>query len=166
MKLFNIFMKKSEMLRVETAPRTIYAPVDGTVIPLNEIQDPVFGSGSLGEGCGINPISEIVLAPFNGEVTMIADTLHAVGLISNDGIELLIHVGMDTVEMNGKGFATFVKVGQKVQMGDKLLSFSILDIEAAGFSPAIVVCNTNEAGYIKIIKMGEVQAKEPMMKVN
>lgn len=98
--------------------------------PVNEISDPVFSQGVLGPSFGIEPEGKTVCAPFAGTVTQAADTKHAVGLRSADGMELLIHVGMDTVDMNGKGFCCYVKEGAKVSRGQKLMSFTIADIKA------------------------------------
>lgn len=122
---------------------TVYAPLTGKVIPLKEIPDQVFSQGILGPGCGIDPVSETVTAPFDGEITIVADTKHSVGMTSTDGLELLIHVGMDTVDMNGKGFHMYVKVGQRVKKGERLFDFSLKEIRAAGHSPvtAVVLCS-------------------------
>ena len=115
----------------------IYSPLKGTVIPLKEIPDPVFAEGILGFGCGIQPTSEMV------------------------------YVGMDTVEMNGNGFTTFVKTGDNVKKGEKLIEFSISEIEAAGYSSvtAVVVCSVSEAEKIKVLKADEIQTGEALLKV-
>lgn len=100
---------------------TVMAPIDGTVIPLEQIPDETFATAILGPGCGIEPTGDTVYAPFDGTITQVASTLHAIGITSDDGIELLIHVGMDTVEMQGKGFTALVKEEQKVKAGTALL---------------------------------------------
>ena len=145
----------------------IYSPLKGTVIPLKEIPDPVFAEGILGFGCGIQPTSEMVYAPFDGAIVQVSDTKHAVGLKSADGTEVLIHVGMDTVEMNGNGFTTFVKTGDNVKKGEKLIEFSISEIEAAGYSSvtAVVVCSVSEAEKIKVLKADEIQTGEALLKI-
>lgn len=145
----------------------IYSPLKGTVIPLKEIPDSVFAEGILGFGCGIQPTSEMVYAPFDGTIVQVSDTKHAVGLRSADGTEVLIHVGMDTVEMNGNGFTTFVKTGDNVKKGEKLIEFSISEIEAAGYSSvtAVVVCSVSEAEKIKVLKADEIQTGEALLKV-
>ncbi|MFR6162183.1 MAG: PTS glucose transporter subunit IIA [Mediterraneibacter gnavus] len=121
----------------------------------------------LGFGCGIQPTSEMVYAPFDGAIVQVSDTKHAVGLRSADGTEVLIHVGMDTVEMNGNGFTTFVKTGDNVKKGEKLIEFSISEIEAAGYSSvtAVVVCSVSEAEKIKVLKADEIQTGEALLKV-
>lgn len=124
-------------------PLTVYAPADGTVIPIAEFPDAVFSQEVLGPGCGILPTGKLVTAPFNGTIIQASDTLHAVGLASEDGVEVLIHVGVDTVEMAGKGFKYYVKDGQKVRLGDPLIGFDRETIRAAGHSDAIAVVVTN-----------------------
>ena len=143
---------------IETEKNTVYAPVSGTAITLEEIGDGVFSDGVLGQGCGIRPDSEAVLAPFHGSVTQVADTGHAVGVLSEDGVEVLIHVGIDTVSMNGKGFTVHVKAGDKVKCGQKLLDFSKKAIAAAGFRDtiAVIVTNTDDYEAVRLEKTGAV----------
>ena len=95
--------------------KTVMMPLAGKVIPLEELPDETFASAILGGGCGIEPTGDTVYAPFDGTVTQVPESLHAVGLMSDDGIELLIHVGMDTVEMKGNGFTSLTKEGSKVK---------------------------------------------------
>ena len=110
---------------------TVMAPIDGTVIPLEQLPDETFAAAILGPGCGIEPTGDTVYAPFDGTITQVASTLHAIGITSDDGIELLIHVGMDTVEMQGKGFTALVKEEQKVKAGTALLKVDLDAIRAA-----------------------------------
>lgn len=133
-------------VREELEPQTIYAPVKGRILSLAEIGDGVFSEGVLGPGCGIVPDGETVCAPFHGTVIQVADTRHAVGLVSEDGLEVLIHVGLDTVDMKGEGFHVYVKEGQRVNKGDSLLSFSKKAISAAGHPDTTVVILTNAEG--------------------
>ncbi len=132
-------------ISIEAEPNKVYAPVEGEVINFDQIPDETFASGVLGPGVGINPTSETVVAPFDGEITVVPDTKHAIGLIDTNGNELLIHVGVDTVTMNGDGFNTFVEVGDKVKAGQKLLSFDKEKIKDAGFSDCVVVLVTNQS---------------------
>lgn len=145
------------------APYTVYAPLTGNVIPLAGIPDPIFSQGVLGPGCGIEPSEGAVYAPFHGEINTVAETKHAVGIVSPDGMEILIHVGIDTVAMNGKGFSVKVKEGQKVQKGDLLLNFSLEEIQDAGHPTTTAILMTNGADYAEVrleadgsIKNGEV----------
>ena len=125
----------------------IKAPVEGKAYPLNEVPDDVFASGALGGGIGILPSKGLVVAPADATVSVIHSTLHALGLQMADGTELLIHVGVDTVEMNGDGFHSFVKEGDRVKKGDKLLSFDIDKIKAAGHNTTVSVIVSNSDDF-------------------
>lgn len=114
-------------------PGEIKSPLSGRIIPLEEIPDQVFSQGVLGEGVGIEPTDNVVLAPADGEVsTVMEDSGHACGLLLDNGVELLIHVGMDTVSMGGDGFQLHVKEGDRVRLGDKLITFDPEKIRRAG----------------------------------
>ena len=120
----------------------VIQPVPGKVIPREEIPDETFATGVLGDGVGIDPSEGVVYAPFDGEISNIFDTNHAVSLEAN-GMELLIHVGVDTVNMKGDGFKGFVKEGDQVKAGQKLIEFDIEKIKKAGYSPVTAVLLTN-----------------------
>ena len=133
----------------------IYAPGSGKVICRDDIPDETFASGIMGEGVGIKPEEEIIVAPFDGEITSVVDTGHAVGLTSSDGVELLIHVGVDTVKMQGDGFQVFVTEGQKVKTGEKLLKFDRDKIRKAGYSDTTAVLVTNSDDYSSVKTVAE-----------
>lgn len=133
----------------------ICAPVSGKVICREDIPDETFASGIMGEGVGIKPEEEIIVAPFDGEITSVVDTGHAVGLTSSDGVELLIHVGVDTVKMQGDGFHVFVTEGQKVKTGEKLLKFDRDKIRKAGYSDTTAVLVTNSDDYSSVKTVAE-----------
>ncbi|KIR02369.1 PTS system, sucrose-specific IIB component / PTS system, sucrose-specific IIC component / PTS system, sucrose-specific IIA component [Lachnospiraceae bacterium TWA4] len=135
---------------------TVYAPIEGNVIPLEQIPDDTFASGVLGQGVGIEPAVGRVVAPYDGEITVFFDTKHAIGLTNDDGVEMLIHVGINTVEMNGKGFSPKANVGDKVKAGQTLLEFDIDEIKKAGFSTttAVLVSNTDDFKAVKVEKTG------------
>ena len=120
----------------------ILPPVKGKVIPRAEIPDPTFAEGIMGEGVGILPEEETVSAPVDGTVITVTPTGHAVGL-SGNGMEILIHVGIDTVQMNGEGFSCLVKEGDTVRIGQPLIRFDSAKIKAAGYSDMVVVMLTN-----------------------
>lgn len=148
-------------------PMSVCAPAEGTAIPLAEFPDALFSQEILGLGCGILPAGKLVTAPFPGTVMQTTDTLHAVGLASDDGIELLIHVGVDTVEMGGKGFRCLVKKGQKLRLGDPLMEFDREAIRAAGHADAIAVVVTNSDAFSKVEFMnpGAAEAGILLLKV-
>ena len=125
----------------------IKSPISGKVIELEKVNDPVFSSGAMGKGVAIEPVDNKVYAPFDGVVEFIADTKHAIGLLSDDGVEVLIHVGMDTVKMAGKGFDVKTKANSRVKAGDLLLEFDKSTIEKEGYSLITPVVITNADNY-------------------
>lgn len=148
-------------------PLTIYAPLDGQAIALDQFPDEVFSQGVLGPGCGILPTGNKVYAPFNGTVTQAIDTRHAIGVTSEDGVEVLIHVGVDTVEMAGQGFQCPAKDGQRICRGDVLISFDRAAIKAAGHSDAVavVVTNSDEFSGLEQVGDGGIRSGDVLMKV-
>ena len=128
----------------------IVAPITGEVVDYTEIPDGAFASGALGNGVGIKPDTETVVSPFDGEIVSVVDSKHAVGIAGENGVELLIHVGIDTVQMNGDGFECYVGMGDKVKKGDKLVSFSRDKIAAAGYSDMVVVLVTNSFEFDEV----------------
>ncbi len=155
--LNNLFSSK-----IKTEPNTVYKPVEGEVFPLKDLNDGVFSEKILGDGCAIRPFNQNIFAPFDGVVSTVSDTQHAIGLTSHDGIELLIHVGLDTVEMNGEGFKVLVKDGQKVKAGQNIMQFSISKIENAGYPTDVIVVVTNSFDYDKIVTLNHV-SKAPLV---
>ena len=127
--------------------KEIKSPISGKVIQLEKVNDPVFSSGAMGKGVAIEPVDNKVYAPFNGTIEFIADTKHAIGLLSEDGVEVLIHVGMDTVKMEGRGFSVKTSVNSKVKAGDLLLEFDRNIIEKEGYSLITPVVITNADNY-------------------
>ncbi|MBQ6776411.1 MAG: PTS glucose transporter subunit IIA [Synergistaceae bacterium] len=119
----------------------------GKVIPYTEIPDPTFAAGTLGQGVGIQPEDEFVYAPIDGEVSSVAESKHAIGISGENDMEVLIHVGVDTVEMKGDGFEDFVKEGDKVKKGQKLMKFNREKIKAAGHPDTVVLLLTNSDDY-------------------
>lgn len=143
-------------LRVVTTPAfersTVYAPMTGKVKDLSEVEDEVFSSGMLGNGIAIEPTNGQVNSPVDGIVTTVFPTKHAIGVTSDDGVEILIHIGMDTVELNGESFESFVKQNERVKKGDLLIRVNLDKIKAAGLSmiTPIVVTNSNSYKAISI----------------
>lgn len=133
----------------------IGSPIQGTVLPLSQATDQAFAQGALGKGVLIKPSEGIVTAPFAGTVMSLFPTKHAIGLISDEGMELLIHVGMDTVQLDGKYYEAKVKQGDKVKKGQILITFDIEEIEKAGYSVETPVIITNSDDYLDIIESQE-----------
>lgn len=145
----------------------LYAPLKGNVIGRRDIPDATFAAGILGDGVGIEPEEGLVVSPVDGEISTVVDSRHAVGISGPDGMELLIHVGVDTVNMKGEGFTCFVKEGDKVKAGQKLIAFDIEKILQAGFSPTTAVLLTNSDDYSNFMvkKMGRTERMEELASV-
>lgn len=132
-----------ERIACEADVNTVYAPVSGEVIPMEQIPDPVFAAGVIGPALGIQPSEGIVYSPVSGEISVTTGTKHALGINSDGGIELLIHLGVDTVEMRGAGFVSYVEKGQRVHAGDALVSMDLAAIAEAGYNDCIITVITN-----------------------
>lgn len=126
---------------------TVYSPIHGTVIPMTEVNDPTFASGILGKGAAIVPAEGSVYAPCDGTIVTIFDTCHAIGLQSAEGVEILIHVGLDTVNLGGKHFIPHIKSGDSVKKGDRLLEFDSEAIRAAGYDITTPIIISNSFSY-------------------
>ncbi|EHB6448817.1 PTS transporter subunit EIIC [Enterococcus faecalis] len=136
----------------------IQAPVQGQLVSLDQINDEVFASQQMGKTLAIYPTEEQIVSPGNGQVTALYPTHHAIGLKLDNGAEILLHIGINTVELKGQGFETFVKVGERVRLGQKLLSFDKQIIQAAGYDPTVlvIVTNTAEMAIIETTKQTEI----------
>lgn len=160
------FEKSVEMQTQEAAvieneeKNTVYAPVNGKIVEMRDIPDPTFSEGVLGWTMGIYPEDGIVRAPFTGKVVQVSDTGHAIGLEGSDGMELLIHVGVDTVEMGGMGFDPKVKEGDEVNAGQELLVFDRKAVADAGHPDVVVVIVLNADDYTatELVAEGTVAA--------
>lgn len=135
----------------------ISSPIKGKVIPLSQVPDGAFSSGEMGKGVGIEPAEGKVYAPFDGTVDMLFDTRHAIGLSSSDGVELLIHIGLDTVELNGQGFTAHVKTGDSIKKGQLLIEFD-KDSIARKYSTVTPVLVTNFDQYSRIEGLSDMTA--------
>ena len=157
----------AEEVTVDGTAKKLYAPIQGTIVPRNEIPDDTFAAGVLGDGVGIDPEEGVVVAPFDGEISSVTDTQHAIGITGPADMEVLIHVGVDTVNMKGDGFELLVEEGQKVKAGQKLMTFDIAKIKAAGYSPVAAVLLTNSDDYpeFKVVKTGKTQRLEEVFTV-
>ncbi len=159
--------KKAEepvRMEIETEANAVYAPVAGTLMPYTEIADATFASGALGKGVGIVPAKGLVAAPFDGEIAMFFDTRHAIGLVSESGTEILIHVGINTVELQGKHFHALKESGDKVKAGDPLLEFDMEAIRAAGYDLTTAVL-VSAPEQVEIAASGEVEMLDKILTV-
>ncbi|WP_086347980.1 beta-glucoside-specific PTS transporter subunit IIABC [Candidatus Enterococcus clewellii] len=131
------------------------SPISGDILPLSDVKDDVFASGAMGKGLAIRPNDGSVYAPIDGEITTIFPTGHAIGITSKEGIELLIHIGMDTVELNGVGFETFVKTGDKITKGDLLVKFDAALITGKGYSVETPIVVTNSNDFLDVLDLSQ-----------
>lgn len=155
--------KDPEELEAAKKKGIVYAPVEGTAIPYTEIADPTFASGALGQGIGIVPAKGEVTAPFDGTISMFFDTRHAIGLESDTGVEVLIHVGINTVELGGKHFHALKEAGTHVKKGDRLLEFDMDAIREAGYDLTTAVL-VSAPEHVEILKTGPVEGQEAVLK--
>lgn len=176
MKRFNKELEMGESAALETAAEdavpvmeknVIYSPLAGEAIPMSEVPDDTFAAEVLGKGMAVIPSEGKVVAPCAGEVTTLFDTKHAVGLTTVDGVELLIHVGVNTVELEGKYYEVHVAQGDKVKPGQLLLTFDISKIQAAGYNVTtpVIVANTDEYKSVTGLKTGAILRMEPLVRV-
>ncbi|MET3357580.1 UNVERIFIED_ORG: PTS system beta-glucosides-specific IIC component [Leuconostoc holzapfelii] len=133
--------------KVSSVEEEVMAPVSGTIVPLSTVKDEVFASGAMGRGIAIVPEADTLVSPIKGKVVAVYPSKHAIGLISDDGLEILLHVGIDTVQLNGEHFEQFVKQDQQVDVGDKLLVFDREAIQSAGYDITVMMIITNAENY-------------------
>lgn len=142
-----------------TERRLVDCPMDGKLIPLGEVADETFASGVLGAGVALEPTDGTVYAPFDGTVETLLDSHHAIGLRSTDGVELLVHIGRDTVALNGQHFTAFVKVGDSVKKGQRLLVCDLDAVRAAGYDITTPVIVTNTDEFLDIVPVQQPAVK-------
>lgn len=134
--MFNLFKKKPKK-------ESVYSVADGQLIPITDVQDDVFSTKMLGDGYGINPSNSDVYAPVNGTITTLFPTKHAIGITTEIGVEILVHLGLDTVELKGKPFEVFIKEGDTVKVGQKIVKMDLEAIHDSGYKDTIIVVYTN-----------------------
>jgi PTS system glucose-specific IIA component len=158
-KLFGTQSKKTEI---------VLAPVTGRIIPIEQVPDPTFAEKMLGEGVAIDPTEGEIVAPVDGEIISLFPTKHAMGIKSNNGLEILIHIGLDTVKMQGEGFETFVQVGDKVSAGTTLIRFSteLIQRKASSIITPVVITNSEKIKQLDVTAQGNVKRGETeLMKI-
>ena len=157
-----MFGKIKKFLENNAGWISILAPINGDLIPITKVSDPTFSEEMLGKGVAILPTEGRVVSPVSGTVTQLFDTYHAISLTSDDGVEILIHVGMDTLRLKGAHYTPHVKDGDSVKLGDLLLEFDMNAIIDAGFDVVtpVVICNSDEYAHFeaqlcKIVDKGD-----------
>jgi PTS system, glucose subfamily, IIA component len=143
------------------------APVTGQAVNISDVHDPMFSEKAMGEGFGVIPTNQDVVAPVSGKIMLVASTKHAVGFSTDDGLEVLVHMGVDTVELNGAPFTLFVKEGDSVKAGDKIATMDIDAVKKAGKVTDVIVAITNTAKMVKeiLVQTGDVKAGDEMATV-
>ena len=164
----------SEEEKAEAAPAeiqkdaTLYAHMNGTVVPMEEVQDEAFAECILGKGVAIEPDEGKLYCPADGTVDNVFDTKHAIGIVTDDGTELLLHIGINTVQLNGKHFTIHVEQDQTVKKGDLLISFDMDAIRAEGYllTTPMIVCNTDDYSEVKpLLSGGKISAGTALLEV-
>lgn len=130
---------------------SVIAPVTGTLTKLEDVKDPVFSEKMMGDGFAVEPADTVVVAPITGTIVSLPKSKHAVGIKNDDGIEVLVHIGLDTVDLNGEGFTAFAKEGDEIKQGDKLVEFDAEAMKEKGIDTTVMTIFT--AGYDKEIKL-------------
>ncbi|MCL2053782.1 MAG: PTS glucose transporter subunit IIA [Oscillospiraceae bacterium] len=146
----------------------ISSPMDGTVIPLSKVSDPVFSQGILGPGIAIQPDSGYVCAPCSAVIEQMFETGHAANLVTDSGVQLLIHVGIDTVKLKGRHYTIIKNSGEKVSKGDILMEFDAAAISGEGFDTVtpVIICNPDDFGKLSFAKEGAIKAGETLITIN
>ena len=146
----------------------LYAHLNGTVVPMEEVEDEAFASKVLGEGVAIEPSEGKLYSPCDGKIDMVFDTKHAVNIVSKEGCEVLLHIGIDTVKLGGEFFESHVSDGQEVHKGDLLISFDIAGIKKAGYkvTTPMIVCNTDDYNSVETVASGNISAGTKIIKIN
>lgn len=162
------FEKEEEITEIKTVileNTHMASPLSGTIMPLSEVADEAFASEALGKGFAVNPSVGEVYAPFDGKVVAVFPTKHAIGLVSDTGVEVLIHIGLNTVELNGKYFETLIETNDIISKGQLLVTFDKEKIEEAGYLTQVPVVITNTAQYdsIEVIKSGVITKGEDIL---
>ena len=158
--LKNLFKRKSIEQSAAEPWLIVQAPLSGKVIPLSEVDDPVFAQGMVGDGIAILPESDEVLAPVSGSLTHMFPTGHAAGITTAEGLEILIHVGLDTVELKGDGFAILVEQGQQVTIGTPLIKLDLMKLRetARSLVTPVIITNMDRVKELSKTTMQHVEA--------
>ena len=166
MSLFGNLFKKDKENENTNYSNKVLVPITGIVSSVKECQDPVFAGEMVGKGSLILPSEGKVYSPVDGEISMVADSKHALGITSNTGLEILIHIGLDTVELNGEPYTSHVSQGQKIKAGDLLMEFDIEKIKASGkaVESPFIITNADDK-EISLLANGQTNHGQALMEV-
>ena len=160
-----MFFKKKDIAIKDYDDRMFYTPVSGEVIALSEVKDQAFSSGKLGQGVGIIPGEGKCHSPVNGTVQMIFPTGHAIGLVDDRGLEWILHIGIDTVNLQGEGFRVHVKEGDKITAGTLLLEFDLKLMRAKGIDTTVIFITTNPGAVFETVSYGMHECAAPFIRL-
>lgn len=146
----------------------VKAYLNGKVIAMKDVEDSVFSQEVLGPGIAIEPEDGTLVAPVNGVISLVADTKHAISITCENGAEILMHIGLDTVELNGEGYEVHVKNGAKVSVGDKLITFDKKLISEKGYklTTPLIICNKDVFSNLKTLATGNVKAGDEILEIS
>lgn len=166
-KLKGLFRKEDGQKAIKYDEIIIKSPIKGEIYPITEVRDQTFKDKLLGDGIGIYPVQGRVVSPFDGRVAIMFETNHACSIVSDRGAEVLIHIGLDTVNLKGQYYKSYVNNGSRVKTGDLLIEFDIEKIRAAGYDLITPIVITNSSSYksIEAIKEGHVEELEALIKI-
>ncbi len=158
--MFSLFNKLKKEIDLN-----IYSPIEGKCIDISDTKDEVFSQKMMGDGVAVIPKGNVVYAPCDGELTMIFPTKHAFGITMSNGVEILIHIGVDTVDLNGKGFKSFMVKGDKVKHGEKIVEFdeAYLSKEDLDMTVMTIIANNNSCKFSKIKLNKEVSKMDKVL---
>lgn len=153
--------------RKETAYESIASPVKGTVVEIGQVPDPMFAQEILGKGVAIEPEDGNIYAPVDGKISALIHTNHAFSILTQGGAEVLVHLGIDTVKLEGKYFISYIKVGDEVKKGDLLVKAEIDKVKEAGYAmiTPLLVCNMADDQEIKVFLKGKVRAGDEVLRL-
>ena len=151
----------------DSRSQVLYSHLTGKAVMLEDVEDEVFATKILGEGIAVEPSVGKLYAPCDGKVDMVFDTKHAINIVSSDGCEILLHIGIDTVKLNGQFFESHVSDGQEIKKGDLLISFDIYGIKKAGYKTTtpMIICNTDDYSSITPAADGMVSAGDKIIEI-
>lgn len=160
-----MFQALKNMFGGKKEPEKVLSPVAGKAVPLSEVSDPVFSQEVLGKGIAVIPSDGNFLAPISGEVIVMFDTGHAVSIRGDNGAEIIVHIGLDTVQLKGQHFTIHAKRGDRVQAGDLLITADLEKIRAAGYDviTPVIICNTPDFPNLVCHTGNEVKAGDPII---
>ena len=158
--MFNLFKKKSYDYHV-------YSPIEGTMVPLSEVKDPMFSEKLLGDGCAFHLSDGMIYAPISGTVTAVFPTKHAIGILADSGLEVLIHIGLDSIQLNGEGFMQYVMKDQTVKVGKPIMYVDVDVLKKHNIDPItmLVIPNSKVFTIVDSIETKSVNRKDVLFEV-